>query len=251
MTLDGMERAVRDAVPRRCRVNFVRYADDFIVTAKSKRLLQENVKPALEAFLVERGLTLSEEKTEITHIRSGFTFLGQSFRKHGGVLHITPSREGVLALKQKLGTIIRGHVGAPMQALIRKLNQTLRGWGNYHRHVVASEAFSRVDTYVYEQLWRMLRRRHPKKSKRWLAQKFWVTPGCRWIFSATWSTSQGMRRAQVVRLSSLGIRRNVKVKADANPYLPEYSAYFWRRQRAGDVRRLPPFIVRVDPTLTT
>jgi RNA-directed DNA polymerase len=247
LTLDGMERAVRDAVPRRSRVNFVRYADDFVVTAKSKRLLEENVKPALEAFLVERGLTLSEEKTVITHIRSGFTFLGQSFRKQGAILHITPAREGVLALKQKLGTLIRDYVGAPMPALIRKLNQTLRGWGNYHRHVVASDAFSDVDSYVYEQLWRMLCRRHPKKSKRWLASKYWLTPGSRWVFSATWSTRNGMRQAQVLRLSSLGIRRHIKVKADANPYLSEYSAYFRRRRQQRVARRPSSFVARWYP----
>jgi len=88
MTLDGLERAVRNAVPRRSRVNFVRYADDFIVTGKSKRLLEENVRPAVEEFLAERGLTLSAEKTAITHIKNGFTFLGQTFRKRGNVLHI-------------------------------------------------------------------------------------------------------------------------------------------------------------------
>ena len=90
----------------------------------------------------------TEEKTVITHIRSGFTFLGQSFRKQGAILHITPAREGVLAPKQKLGTLIRDYVGAPMPALIRKLNQTLRGWGNYHRHVVASEALLKC-RYLY------------------------------------------------------------------------------------------------------
>ena len=114
MTLDGLERAVRNAVPRRSRVNFVRYADDFLVTGKSKRLLEENVRPAVEEFLAERGLTLSTEKTAITHIHSGFTFLGQTFRKHGNALHITPSIEGVLALKQKLGDVIREYVSAPM-----------------------------------------------------------------------------------------------------------------------------------------
>jgi hypothetical protein len=43
--------------------------------------------------------------------------------------------------------------------LIKKLNEILRGWANYHRHVVSSEAFKRVDNYVYDQLWRMLHRR--------------------------------------------------------------------------------------------
>ncbi len=34
LTLDALERAVHEAVPRRSRVNFVRYADDFIITGK-------------------------------------------------------------------------------------------------------------------------------------------------------------------------------------------------------------------------
>ena len=97
LTLDGLERAVHDAVPRRSRVNFVRYADDFIITGKSRRLLEQNVKPVVEKFLAERGLTLSEEKTAITHITHGFTFLGQTFRKTGKVLHITPAKEAVLS----------------------------------------------------------------------------------------------------------------------------------------------------------
>ena len=75
MTLDGLEQAIKASVPRRSRVNFIRYADDFIVTGKSKRLLQEQVLPAIQAFLNERGLALSKEKTAITHIRDGFTFL--------------------------------------------------------------------------------------------------------------------------------------------------------------------------------
>jgi RNA-directed DNA polymerase len=147
LTLDGLERVVREAVPRRSRVNFVRYADDFIVTGKSKRLLEKTIKPVIEQFLEDRGLSLSEEKTRITHIKHGFTFLGQTFRKTGNnKLHITPSKEGVLSLKRKVGELIRKHVGSPLEGLAKRLNQTLRGWGNYHRHVVSSEAFSQIDS---------------------------------------------------------------------------------------------------------
>ena len=91
MVLDGLEQAVRSAIPRRSRVNFVRYADDFIITGKSKQLLESEVKPVVVRFLAERGLTLSEEKTSITHIKHGFKFLGQSFRKIGNVLILTDS----------------------------------------------------------------------------------------------------------------------------------------------------------------
>ncbi len=141
MALDGLEDVVRRAVPRRNRVNFIRYADDFIITGKSKYLLVNKVKPAVEEFLVKRGLSLSEEKTMITYIWDGFTFLGQTFRKIGRRLHIKPSKEGML---------IRKHVSSPMVILITKLNQVLRDWANYHRHVVSSEAFCRVDTYVFD-----------------------------------------------------------------------------------------------------
>jgi len=140
MALDGLEETVRCEAPPRCRINFVRYADDFIITGKSETILEDAILPAVEGFLAKRGLELSSEKTVVTHIRDGFTFLGQTFRKHGRVLHITPSKEGVHALLQEVGTLIRKHVSAPMPVLIKKLNETLRGWANYHRHVVASEA---------------------------------------------------------------------------------------------------------------
>ena len=81
MVLDGLEEAVRCAVPRRCRINFDRYADDFIITGKSKSILEDAIQPVVKGFLAERGLELSPEKTLITHIKDGFTFLGQTFRK--------------------------------------------------------------------------------------------------------------------------------------------------------------------------
>jgi RNA-directed DNA polymerase len=245
MTLDGLEDAIRCAVPRRSRVNFVRYADDFIVTGKSKRLLKNNIKPVIEGFLVERGLELSEEKTVLTYIKKGFTFLGQSFRKHGRRLHITPAKEGVLALVKKVGTLIRKHVSAPMPILIKKLNEMLRGWGNYHRHVVASEAFGRIDTYVFEQLWRMVRRRHQNKSKGWLIKKYWLATGRKHRFAVRAKIASGRKTIyEVIKLHSIGIRRYIKIKADANPYLPEYAKYFWRRRHDKDSKLLAAMSAR-------
>jgi RNA-directed DNA polymerase len=197
-------------------------------------LLEENIIPAVKQFLAERGLTLSDEKSKIVYIGNGFTFLGQTFCKHGNTLHVTPSKEGVLSLLRKVGTLIRKHVSAPMDKRIKKLNQTLRGWANYHRHVVASRAFYRVDTYVYEQLWRMIRRKHPGKSKGWLIKRYWLAAGKKWIFSITRKLKGKFRLYQVLRVSSIGIRRHIKIKADANPYMPEYAYYFaYRRNNKG------------------
>jgi RNA-directed DNA polymerase len=244
MVLDGLEEAVRCAVPRRCRINFDRYADDFIITGKSKGILEDAIQPVVEGFPAERGLELSPEKTLITHIKDGFTFLGQTFRKCGRVLHITPSTEGVHALMQKVGTMICEHVSAPMPALIKKLNSTLRGWANYHRHVVASEAFDRIDTYVFEQLWRMVRRRHSGKSAQWLTSQYWSAAG-KHVFAVLDKTAKaGKKLYQVLRVGALGIRRYVKIKADANPYLPEYATYFWRRRNKKECKLLPAMSAR-------
>jgi RNA-directed DNA polymerase len=246
MTLDGLEQAVHAAVPRRYRVNFIRYADDFIITGKSKRLLEEVVKPVVEQFLQERGLTLSAEKTHITHIKHGFTFLGQTFRKYGNKLLITPSTEGVQSLISKVGTLIRTHVSAPMEVLIGKLNRVLRGWANYHRHVVASKAFSRVDTYVYHQLWRMLRRRHNNKSKEWLIDHYWKAAGKKWIFSVQKKVKGKLRIYQAFRVFTIKIRRHIKIKAAANPYLPEYAFYFHTRRNNRESRLMLALTARAQ-----
>ena len=235
MTLDGMEQTVLQSVPRRSRVNFVRYADDFIVTGKSKRLLETRVMPAIEAFLAERGLELSKEKTKITYIHEGIEFLGQTIRKDGTVLHITPSKEGVLALLRKVGTILRESVCAPMAALITRVNQTIRGWANYHRHVVSSRAYSRVDTYVFHQLWRMLHRRHPEKSKGWLIRRYWSAAGKN-RFAVRTVYKEKPTLLQVYPAFTTGIRRHIKIRADANPYEPEDAGYFWRRRHKRDAR---------------
>lgn len=235
MTLDGLEHAIHAAVPRRSRVNFIRYADDFIITGKSKTILENNVLPAVKKFLEARGLTLSEEKTKIPYIEHGFTFLGQTFHKHGNKLHITPSKEGILTIIRKVGMVIRKHRSAPMIILIKKLNEILRGWANYHRHVISSEVFRRVDSYVYDQLWRMIRRRHSNKSRKWLAKKYWRAAG-KWVFTTFVKYKNKCKLYQVVRFCSICIRRYRKIKAKANPYLPEFRRYFRTRKHVKEAK---------------
>jgi RNA-directed DNA polymerase len=244
MTLDKLEKIVKQSVPYRSRVNFVRYADDFIITAKSREIILKYVVPAVKLFLEERGLELSKDKTKITYIKDGFTFLGQTLRKHGNTLHITPAKEGVLALIQKVGTIFHKLVSAPIELLIKKLNQGLRGWANYHRHVVSSETFSRVDYYVYKMLWKMLRKRHPKKSRKWLFGKYWLTSAEGQVFGITVKSKGKIKQYKLVRISSIGIKRHRKIKADANPFLPEYGRYLWIRRHIKEAKFLSKLSAR-------
>ena len=137
LTLDGLERLLKATFDRRAarwkadnpKVNFVRYADDFIITGSSKELLEDEVKPLVERFLLERGLQLSPEKTCITHIEDGFDFLGQNVRKYDGKLLITPSKKNMHAFLEKVRGVIRQNRSANQESLIRMLNPIIRGLG--------------------------------------------------------------------------------------------------------------------------
>lgn len=209
------------------KVNVVRYADDFVITGVSKEILEDEVKPWVEAFLKERGLALSAEKTRIVHIDDGFDFLGWNFRKYSGKLLIKPSKKNAEAFYRKAKEIISSHKTVRQETLIRLLNPLLRGWANYHRPVVAKKAFSRMDHLLFRAIWRWAKRRHPKKKVDWVRKKYFRSVGLRnWVFATTATTMDG--EAQWVELYNLPgtpIRRHKKVKGSFNPFDPADELY--------------------------
>ena len=107
-------------------VNLIRYADDFIITGRTKELLEGEIKPLVEQFLQERGLELSPAKTVITHVEKGFDFLGQNVRKYpNGKLLIKPSKKNVNTFLGGIRKTIRAARGMSAADLIRKLNPEL------------------------------------------------------------------------------------------------------------------------------
>jgi RNA-directed DNA polymerase len=84
VALNGIEKHIKRANPLikgiSSGVNVIRYADDMIITGKSKEIAIKNQK-LLREFLKERGLELNENKTLITHIKTGFDFLGFNIRR--------------------------------------------------------------------------------------------------------------------------------------------------------------------------
>jgi RNA-directed DNA polymerase len=228
MTLDGMEKLIQDNYHRnskgkiwnsyraKTKVNIVRYADDFIVTAATKEIAEE-VKRLIAEFLASRGLALSEEKTAITHINDGFDFLGWTFRKFKGKLIIKPSKKAIKSVTEKLSTIILKEGKASSQSeVIRRLNPVIRGWTNYNRYVVASKAFSSVNNNIYLFLERWAKHRHPQKDKWWRLNRYWHEyNGKPWRFMSGQDRLINLRRINIVRYPKLQLSKN--------PFLdPEY-----------------------------
>ena len=201
LTLDGLERRLRERYPkatalsRKAKVNLVRYADDFIITGSSQELLENEVKPLVESFLSERGLELSAEKTQITQIEDGFDFLGQNVRDYGGTILVKPSRKNVATFLAKVRGIIKASRQATAGHLIVQLNPVIRGWANYHRHVSSKRTFTQVDHAIFRALWQWAKRRHPKKPRRWVKDKYFGTIGGRhWVFHGTVVGREGVIR---------------------------------------------------------
>jgi RNA-directed DNA polymerase len=246
LALDGLERALNERFAqtyttlRKNRVRAVRFADDFIITGNSKELLENEVKPCVEAFLAERGLQLSPEKTSITHISEGFDFLGQNIRKYNGKLLIKPAAKNVKAFRDSAREIIRANLSAKQETLIRVLNPMIRGWANYHRHIVAKEIYSAVDKHIWSLLWRWARRRHPNKSSKWVRKKYFRILNQRhWVFATQTRGRNGESNMLALRLASeTRIVRHVGVKSDSNPFDPAWDAYFEQRRNARMLARL-------------
>ncbi len=235
LTLDGLERMLMQHFPKvktgkGALVNFVRYADDFLVTGRTKELLEQEVKPLIEEFMRERGLQLSPEKTIITHIEDGFDFLGQNVRKYKtGKRHkllITPSKKNVKAFLEKTRGIVKANKAWPAGKLIAKLNPIIRGWANYHRHAVSKEAFNSVDALLYQTIRRWVNRRHRGKSEAWKTKKYFTSvQGDNWAFFGTVEE----QTRYLTRATGVPIQRHVKIQGEANPYDPAWESYFEKR----------------------
>jgi len=231
MTLDGMETIIKQAVPKGSKVNYIRYADDFVVTGVSKELLEQKVIPAIVDFLKTRGLELSQEKTSITRIEDGFDFLGQNVRKYKGKLLITPARKNVRSFLDKIRKIIKDSPNAKPEDMIRQLNPKIRGWANYHRHIVATETFRHVDMHIFKGIWSWAKKRHPNKGADWIRRKYFSKGTHKWSFSAIVQAKGKTRTYELVRAARIPIRWYAKIKGKAHPYDPAYESYFRERDR--------------------
>ena len=213
--------------------------DDFIITGISKELLENQVMPVVADFLRERGLVFSPEKTFITHISDGFDFLGQNLRRYKGGKTLTkPSKRNILTFLRNIQELINQHRQSEQATLIRLLNQAIRGWANYHRHVCSKRTFAYVDYRIFEMVWRWCLRRHPNKSKGWIKKKYFGSMGSRnWVFQTTYVTRAIEKTIRLFQASDVPIKRHRLIKGEANPYDPSWKSYLEGRKTSN--QKLP------------
>ena len=227
IALDGLENKLKAAFPWQDKVHLIRFADDFIITGDTREILEGKVAPIVKLHYGERGLELSEEKTHLTHIDRGSDFLGQNVRKYNGKLIIKPSEKNVRNFLHKVKGIIKNSPSSKPIHLIWEINPIIRGWANFHRHVVSKVIFGKVDFDITGTLWKWAERRHPKLPVNRVRQKYFYQTerGRDWCFFGR----KGDKKATLTKAMDVKIKRHVKIKGLANPYDPEWEPYFERR----------------------
>jgi len=213
------------------RFNFVRFADDFVVIGENPKLLR-GLQKDIEAFLSQRGLELSKEKTHITHIRDGFDFLGFNFRKYpNDKVIVKPTNDGIKSFKSKIKEIFKQYRSSPLELLINKLNQVIRGWGYYYRFVNSKVIFSELDAYIWYKSFNWVKRLHQRREIMKYYKKYFKP------FSDTYKSetlSNGIKF--VFKLSIIPLVEHIKIVATANPFNKEDDEYFTKRYSALKLR---------------
>jgi RNA-directed DNA polymerase len=241
IALHGMEEALgvkynKDGELRASRA-LVRFADDFVVFCETLEDAKTVVQ-ILNNWMQARGLTLSQEKTKISHLTEGFDFLGFNIRhykdqttKTGWKLLIKPSKKSVLNIRSKLRSEWLNCKGKSVNAVIKKLNPIIRGQANYFRIAVSSKIFNSLDHWLYEKQKMYAKRTHRNKSDSWRKAKYWGNlnldrPFDRWVFG------NKQTGAYMLKFAWFKIERHILVKGKSSPDDPKLRDYWIKRQEA-------------------
>jgi RNA-directed DNA polymerase len=208
----------------------IRYADDLVALCHTEAQA-ELVKARLAEWLAPRGLAFNEIKTRIVSLDEGFDFLGFTVRRQSAKLLIKPSRAALKRHRQRLRAEMFSSRGQNAVMVLQRLNPIVRGWAMYYRTVVSSEAFAKLDRYVWQLTYKWAKLTHPNKPRHWIINRYFgrhnKSRQDNWVFGDRDSGGY------LVKHEWTKIVRHHMVKTDSSPDDQALAAYWAdRRHRA-------------------
>ena len=157
-----------DREMRRKGYRLTRYADDWLVTCKSRQEAKAALVAA-ERILEQLGVTLHGEKTRIVHVRNGFEFLGYKIKRgqrplrlsaakirsgvRHGDLYAFPRAQSIQHFKDQIRRRTRRTAPVSTRELVDQINPVIRGWGLYFCRAHVRRLFNRLDRWIVRRLW--------------------------------------------------------------------------------------------------
>ena len=149
----------------------VRYADDMVLMSKTEKQAEAAWK-RFQTQISKLDLEINQEKSKLTTVKEGFSFLGFEFRSKYGLLYMWPRSKAWKHIVERVRSVIKSFPPfTNLGDLIRKLNPILNGWCTYYRAGNSNRVFHKVDWMVRGMVQIWLRRKHQlnwrKAKKRW------------------------------------------------------------------------------------
>lgn len=156
-----------------------RYADDWVLLWSGRKEGAIQLKDEAETFFEqELKLELNTDKTVITHIDDGFSFLGFNIKRYPGthgkpVVLVQPSQKSVRKFKAKIKSLTsRNTTYQPGWYKVLQLNQILQGWRAHYHHVNAKTTFKKLDWWVLNRVFSWARKKHGNPAWRVVNAKY-------------------------------------------------------------------------------
>jgi len=183
----------RDRAKGHPSYRMIRFADDFVVLVRGTEAQAHAIKEQTAEFMREQmRLTLSPEKTHVTHVDDGFDLLGfrivrAPWRGNKRVAYAFPSKRALREIMHRIKTLTnRTTLNLSLYRLIHALNPILRGWTNYHRHNASKRCFAYLSYYLWWRVIRWLRKKYPRLTWKQLRRRCW---------GHDWTSREGTRLA--------------------------------------------------------
>jgi group II intron reverse transcriptase/maturase len=205
---------------RRGQANFAyaRYADDFVVLCNGVRDQAIALREELQTFLAgPLRLTLSMEKTKVTHLDEGFEFLGfrlqRSLGGKGVVTKVTIPEKALERHRALIRTATAPHTHEDsIKAKLVALNRVIGGWCRYYQYTSkVGHQFSLMEREAFRRVAHWLARKHQLSMPATLA---------RFLTAAAPGDPEalGVDKVRLTRHSSFKGRRYHASPCKPNPY---------------------------------
>lgn len=200
------------------KVTCIRYADDIVILARFKPTIERQYQEITD-YLERKGLTMNTEKTKIVRKEEGFDFLGFLIicypRK---TVWIQASRKNIKRFHKDVKVIFDLNKQVKTDILILKLNRKIIGWAMYYQYSRIHSVFPRISDILWRWTWRWCYRRHPRKGKRWIANRYFHKSGIR-----NWTLcGDTFSLARVTDIKSAKYRWRVGIRSPLNPNERKY-----------------------------
>jgi retron-type reverse transcriptase len=216
-------------------LRLIRYADDFVVLARSRRQLETAVLPTLHAFLAARGLRLSPEKTRIVRDTEGFDFVGRRFKRLSPTKFLVrPRTSSIRRHLDALSVLFRNHA-LPVGIQIQKANAIIRGFCNHYRTDHSSKVFSWLTNWTLRSFCKWVSRRSSKMTPGKAYYKLTRVNGQKFTMPTAYTPKGQM--VTVLSHSRFHRLRFQQVKGTNSPLDPRLTEYWDTRRMNALYRR--------------